>query len=112
MKDNGESRSGERTSMLDIDRLIHEPARMMIMSHLFVVEKADFIYLMQQTGLTWGNLSAHLTKLEEAGYLKVEKGYKGRKPSTMLSLTPQGRSAFQTYIEKMKAMLEKLPGQK
>lgn len=112
MKDNGESRSGERTSMLDIDRLIHEPARMMIMSHLFVIEKADFIYLMQQTGLTWGNLSAHLTKLEEAGYLKVEKGYKGRKPSTMLSLTPQGRSAFQTYIEKMKAMLEKLPGQK
>jgi len=110
MKDRAKTHSEKKVAILDIDRLIHEPARMMIMSHLFVIEKADFIYLMQQTGLTWGNLSAHLTKLEEAGYLKVEKGYKGRKPSTMLSLTPQGRSAFQSYVEKMKAMLEKMPG--
>jgi len=110
MKDRAKTHSEKKVAILDIDRLIHEPARMMIMSHLFVIEKADFIYLMQQTGLTWGNLSAHLTKLEEAGYLKVEKGYKGRKPITMLSLTPQGRSAFQSYVEKMKAMLEKMPG--
>ena len=110
MKDSAKTHSEKKVAILDIDRLIHEPARMMIMSHLFVIEKADFIYLMQQTGLTWGNLSAHLTKLEEAGYLKVEKGYKGRKPSTMLSLTPQGRNAFQSYVEKMKAMLEKMPG--
>lgn len=110
MKASSPAKKKDKASIMDIDRLIHEPARMMIMSHLFVVERADFIYLMRQTGLTWGNLSAHLTKLEEAGYLKVEKGYKGRKPSTMLSLTPQGRSAFQSYVEKMKAMLEKMPG--
>jgi len=110
MKASSSANKMDKASIMDIDRLIHEPARMMIMSHLYVVEKADFIYLMRQTGLTWGNLSAHLTKLEEGGYLNVEKGYKGRKPNTMLALTPQGRSAFQGYIEKMKAMLEHMPG--
>jgi DNA-binding MarR family transcriptional regulator len=74
------------------------------------VEKADFIYLMRQTGLTWGNLSAHLTKLEEGGYVNVDKGYKGRKPNTMLQLTPKGREAFQVYTERMKSMLNAVPG--
>ena len=99
-----------KAAIMDIDRVIHEPARLMIMAHLYVVEKADFIYIMRQTGLTWGNLSAHLTKLEESGYLKVDKGYKGRKPNTMLQLTPKGREAFQVYTERMKSMLNELPG--
>ena len=93
----------------DIDRLVHEPARFQVMALLYVVDGADFIFIMQQLGLTWGNLSAHIAKLEEGGYVKVEKGYKGKRPQTMLSLTKQGRKAFQTYRQVMKKMLDDLP---
>jgi DNA-binding MarR family transcriptional regulator len=110
MKASSPANKMDKASIMDIDRLIHEPARLMIMAHLFMVEKADFIYLMRQTGLTWGNLSAHLTKLEEGGYVNVDKGYKGRKPNTMLQLTPKGREAFQVYTERMKSMLNAVPG--
>ena len=92
-----------------IDRLIHEPARLMIMSLLYVIESGDFTFLMRQTGLTWGNLSSHMTKLEDAGYLRVEKEFKGKRPNTMLSLTDAGRAAFRAYREKMQAMLDALP---
>lgn len=92
-----------------IDRLIHEPARFQVMALLYVVESADFVFVTQQTGLTWGNLSAHVTKLEEGGYLRVEKGYKGKRPQTMLSLTRQGRKAFQVYRQSMQKMLDELP---
>ena len=61
------------SALNDIDRLVHEPARLMLMAVLYVVEGADFTFLMNQTGMTWGNLSAHMSKLEEAGYLEVEK---------------------------------------
>ena len=64
---------------------------------------------MNQTGMTWGNLSAHMSKLEEAGYLEVEKSFKGKRPNTMLRLTPQGRTAFQAYRLKMKLVLDSLP---
>lgn len=93
----------------DIDRLVHEPARFQVMALLYVVDGADFIFIMQQLGLTWGNLSAHIAKLEEGGYVNVEKGYKGKRPQTMLSLTKQGRKAFQTYRQVMKKMLDDLP---
>jgi DNA-binding MarR family transcriptional regulator len=96
-------------SLSDIDRLIHEPGRLMLMAMLFVVQSADFTFLMDQTGLTWGNLSAHMTKLEEAGYIEVEKAFKGRRPNTMLKLTPQGRDAFNTYRREMKQILDDLP---
>jgi DNA-binding MarR family transcriptional regulator len=66
----------------------------MVLSYLYVVESADFIFLRGMTGLTWGNLSTHLSKLEEAGYVAIEKGYKGKKPHTMIRLTDQGRVAF------------------
>jgi DNA-binding MarR family transcriptional regulator len=65
---------------------------------------------MNQTGLTWGNLSTHMSKLEEAGYLEVEKSYKGRRPNTTLRLTPQGRKAFHEYVQKMKQFFQDLPG--
>lgn len=97
------------TALNAIDRLIHEPARLQIIALLYVLESADFVFITQQTGLTWGNLSAHVTKLEEGGYVKVEKGYKGRRPQTMLSLTARGRKAFQTYRQSMKQMLDELP---
>jgi DNA-binding MarR family transcriptional regulator len=93
-----------------IDRLVHEPARLAVMALLYVVDSADFIFLMNQTGLTWGNLSAHLSKLEEAGYLTIEKTFKGKRPNTTLRLTPQGREAFRSYAEKMKQVFRDLPG--
>ena len=89
-----------------IDRLIHEPARLLIMSYLAVVESADFLFLMRQTDLTFGNLSSHMSKLEEAGYIQVEKKFVGRKPNTILSLTEKGREAFQQYRDQMKQFLD------
>jgi DNA-binding MarR family transcriptional regulator len=80
-----------------LDRVIHEPARLKIMTRLAVVESGDFVYLMRTTGLTRGNLSSHMTKLEEAGYLEVVKAFIDRKPITMLKLTEQGRAAFLEY---------------
>ena len=97
------------TSHGEIDRLIHEPARFQVMALLYVIESADFTFIMNQLGLTWGNLSAHITKLEEGGYLAVEKGFKGKRPQTMLSLTTAGRQAFQTYRQTMQQMLDELP---
>lgn len=93
----------------EIDRLVHEPARLMLMAILYVVESADFTFLMNQTGMTWGNLSTHMSKLEEAGYIEVEKSFKGKRPNTMLRLTPEGGAAFQTYRQIMKQVLEDLP---
>lgn len=85
----------------NIDRLIHEPARLMIMAYLYVVESADFLFLMHQTGLTHGNLSSHMSKLEAAGYIEVVKDFVDKKPHTMLRLTDAGRRGFQEYRESM-----------
>lgn len=88
-----------------VDRLIHEPARLSLMTNLFVVDNANATYLLQQTGLTWGNLGSHLNKLEEAGYIDVVKGYRGRKPETTVSLTPDGRAALIEYRRQIIAAL-------
>jgi len=88
-----------------VDRLIHEPARLAIMTNLFVVESANATYLLQQTGLTWGNLGSHLSKLEEAGYVEVTKGYQARRPETTVSLTGHGRSALVDYRDRLLAAL-------
>ena len=98
-----------KAPVLGIDRLIHEPARYLIMAHLSVVDNADYLFLMNQTSLTWGNLSSHLSKLEAAGYISVKKEFVGKKPRTLLSLTEEGRSGFTTYRQNMKQTLEKLP---
>lgn len=92
----------------DIDRVIHEPARLNIMTRLYVVESADFLFMMRQTGLTFGNLSAHMSKLEEAGYIVIIKEFVGKKPHTMLKLTEKGRSAFDEYRKKMKQFFNEL----
>ncbi len=99
-------------SITQIDKLIHEPARLMIVAHLYVVESADFLFLMRQTNLTFGNLSAHLSKLEKADYVKIKKEFIGKKPHTMLELTKKGRAAFKEYRKKMKQVFEDLPSQK
>jgi DNA-binding MarR family transcriptional regulator len=92
-----------------IDRLIHEPARYLIMAYLFVVESADALFLQRQTELTWGNLSSHLSKLEEAGYIAIKKEFLNKKPHTMLQLTDEGREAFKGYRTNMKQVLDDLP---
>jgi DNA-binding MarR family transcriptional regulator len=94
----------------DIDRLVHEPARLMILTILYVVESADFLYLMRQTGLTRGNLSSHLGKLEAAGYIDVRKEFVDKIPRTLLRLTDPGREAFETYRQGMLQVLKDLGG--
>lgn len=108
MKDN-EAKSDEVPPIPKVDRVIHEPARFMIMAHLFVVESADFLFLQRQTGLTWGNLSSHISKLEAVGYIEVKKEFLDRKPHTTLRLTSKGRAAFQEYSQNMKQIFRKLP---
>ena len=80
-----------------IDKLIHEPARLHILTHLYVVTDADFVYLKRATGLTPGNLSTHLTKLETAGFIDITKAFEGKRPKTTLKLTPKGRKALENY---------------
>jgi DNA-binding MarR family transcriptional regulator len=92
----------EPPSMMDVDRLVHEPARFMILSYLYVLNRADFLFMMNQIGLTRGNLSSHMTKLEDAGYIKVKKTFKKKKPNTMLSITKKGKKAYDRYTEQMK----------
>jgi len=93
----------------EIDTVVHEPARLNIMAQLYVVDSADFLFLMRQTGLTFGNLSSHLGKLEDAGYLNVKKEFVGKKPHTMLRLTEKGRTAFHRYMQTMKQVFDELP---
>lgn len=92
---------------LQLDRVVHEPARLKILAYLSVVRSADFVFLLSRTGLTYGNLSSHMSKLEEAGYIEVEKEIKNKRPHTMLSLTEQGRSAFEDYRKNMLDLLGK-----
>ena len=80
-----------------LDRVIHEPGRMMIVALLAAVEECDFLYLLHETELNKGNLSSHLAKLEEAGYVQIEKTYRGKVPQTLLRLTLAGRAAFDEY---------------
>lgn len=94
----------------DIDRTIHAPARLKIMACLAVVESADFTFLMRQTGLTRGNLSPNLRKLEEAAYVSIQKEFVDRVPRTLIRLTDKGRAALQTYRESMQSVLNELLG--
>lgn len=92
-----------------IDPLIHEPSRLMIMAQLYVVQSADFLFLQRQTQMTPGNLSAHLRKLEDAGYVEITKEFIERKPHTALALTKKGRDAFKQYRRNIKQIADKLP---
>ena len=82
---------------VDFDHLVHEPVRLKILAILTQLESADFVYLVEATGLNKGTLSKHLTKLREAGYIEIEKGYKGNYPHTSAKLTATGRKAFKDY---------------
>jgi DNA-binding MarR family transcriptional regulator len=93
-----------------IDRLIHEPARLVIVTILNVADAADFLYLQRETGLTKGNLSSHLARLQDGGYVAIEKTYKGKIPLTICRLTDRGREAFQNYRRHWRNFVEKTKG--
>lgn len=92
-----------------LDRLVHEPARLAILAVLAVVDEADFVFVQGQTGLTSGNLATHLTRLEEAGLVLTRKTFEGRKPCTLLSLTPAGRDALADWRKNVARLLDLLP---
>lgn len=95
------------TDLQHVDRTIHEPARLMILGILAVSEEADFVFLMNETGMTKGNLSSHLGKLEEAGYVRIEKSFRGRVPVTAAVITKPGRKAFLAYRKLILRAFEK-----
>lgn len=90
----------------EIDRLIHEPARLVIMASLFVVDEADFVYLTQQTGLTAGNMNSHMARLVDGGYVSVEKTFAANRPRTIYQLTEEGRTALQDYRQQVGNLLD------
>lgn len=97
-------------SAQDLDRLIHEPARLVLMSNLSVVDEADFVFLARQTGLTAGNISSHMTRLEHAGYVTVDKSFAGKRPRTVYKLTKTGRAAFERYRRHVARLISGTPG--
>ena len=94
--------------LAEIDKLIHEPARLMILATLYAVESADFLFVERQTGLTRGNLSSHMSKLEDAGLIKINKEFVDKIPRTLLRITDQGRAALLDYTSNMKRVLDGL----
>jgi DNA-binding MarR family transcriptional regulator len=103
MKMNPESQSAP--SLVGVDRLIHEPSRSVILAVLSAVDSADFLYLLRETGLTKGNLTVHLSKLEAAGYITIEKTYRGKLPLTLCHMTDKGRMAFKDYRHQLRNFL-------
>ena len=98
-------KKGHWDGLHNVDRIIHEPARLSVMTILSVVEDADFLYLQRETGLTKGNLSAHLSKLEEAGYIQIEKSFKGKLPHTLCKKTAKGAAAYDAYLKQLNEAL-------
>ena len=96
-------------SSVEIDRLIHEPSRYNIMALLYVVHSADFLFLMNHTRFTGGNLSAHIKKLSSSGYISIEKEFLNNKPHTTIHLSKKGRLAFEQYRRNMKQTIDTLP---
>ena len=92
------------THLAALDKLIHESARLVIMTALEACESADFLYLQRVTGLSGGNLSSHLSKLEEAELLKIEKRFVGKKPNTLVTLTDEGRAAITRHWKALDAL--------
>jgi len=98
--------SDELRRVTELDRLIHEPARLLIVTILSTVESADFLFLQRETGLTKGNLSAHLSKLEDAGYVKIQKTFKGKLPLTVCKLTAAGTKAVTQYRQQLQSFMD------
>ena len=87
--------------VIDVDRLVHDPVRYALLAYLHVVARADFTFLLQQLGVSRGNLSSHMAKLEAAGYVAVEKTFVDNRPNTTYAVTAAGRKAFRVYRSHM-----------
>ena len=92
-------------AIADLDRVIHEPGRLMIVALLYAVEIADFLYLQHETAMNKGTLSSHISRLEKNGYINVVKTFRGKVPQTLLSLTRTGRVSFEEYRKMLKRSL-------
>ena len=100
----------KNNSFLDrLDNIIHEPARLFIILNLYVLESTDFVFLMKLTGLTDGNLSAHLKRLNSAKYIHIHKEFKNNKPNTSISLSEEGRKALISYSKFMRDLFSAIP---
>jgi DNA-binding MarR family transcriptional regulator len=93
-------------SLTEVDPLVHQPSRSIILAILAATKSADFLYLQRESGLTKGNLTVHLSKLEDAGYIQIEKSYRGKVPLTLCSMTDQGREAFELYRKQLKQFIK------
>lgn len=91
----------------ELNPLLHSELRLAIMSILISVENADFVFLREQTGATAGNLSVQIDKLQQAGYITVEKGFNGKKPRTTCAITEQGVAAFEEYVDALRSYIGK-----
>ena len=94
------------SNLTNFDRVLHSPARLTIVAILSAVEEADFVYLLNESGLTKGNLSTHLAKLEQTGYIEIEKTYRGKIPLTLCRLTKNGQIAFKKYRKQLKRFVD------
>lgn len=92
--------------ILMIDKTIHEPARLFIMSILYNTQEVDFLFLLNETQLSKGNIATHTRKLEEAGYLTVKKEFVGKKTHSSYTITTNGKKIFEEYTDSMKKILE------
>lgn len=90
----------------ELDPLLHSELRLAVMSILLSVDEADFVYLKEQTKATSGNLSVQIDKLNEAGYIEVERGFAGKRTRTVCKITPVGVNAFENYVESLKSYLK------
>lgn len=94
------------TAGIGINRLIHEPARLSIIVHLYIVESGDFVYLKRETGLSWGNLSVQVSKLEAAGYVVVHKEFVDKKSHTVVALTKKGIAGYEEYRDQIRSIIK------
>lgn len=98
--------------LLSINRLVHEPARLLILTILAGAKRVEFTFLEKMSGLSKGNLSSHMSKLEAAGLINIKKRFRGKRPLTELSLTVTGRKALDTYRQQLASVMQALPSPK
>ena len=102
---NQKNNSNQDLVVPEFNRVIHEPSRLIILAHLYLVKNADLIHFKRKTKLSWGNLSSHASKLEETGLIKIEKKFRNNKPVTILEITNEGKKAFEEYKQMIKDVL-------
>lgn len=103
------SREGDIGEVMRLDRLVHEPARLLILTVLTRAKSVEFGFLVQVSGLSKGNLSSHMSKLESAGLIRINKRFRGKRPLTELAITAAGRRALADYRQQLDAVMQELP---